>query len=44
MAASTAGVIKVVAALVPVLLALVVGIWLLRRAWRFLRRRRAARE
>ena len=44
MAASTAGVIKVVAALVPVLLALVVGIWLLRRVWRFLRRRRAASE
>jgi hypothetical protein len=44
MAASTAGVIRVVAALVPVLLALVVGIWLLRRAWRFVRRRRAASE
>jgi hypothetical protein len=44
MAASTAGVIRVVAALVPVLLALIVGIWLLRRAWRFVRRRRAASE
>ena len=44
MAASTAGVIRVISALVPVLLALVAGVWLLRRAWRFLRRRRAARE
>lgn len=44
MAASTAGVIRVIAALVPVLLALVAGIWLLRRAWRFLRRRRAVQE
>lgn len=44
MAASTAGVIRVIAALVPVLLVLAAGVWLLRRAWRFLRRRRAARE
>lgn len=44
MAASTAGVIRVIAALVPVLLALVAGVWLLRRAWRFLRRRRATHE
>ena len=44
MAASTAGVIRVIAALVPVLLVLVAGVWLLRRAWRFLRRRRGASE
>jgi hypothetical protein len=44
MAASTAGVIRVIAALLPVLLVLVAGVWLLRRAWRFVRRRRDARE
>lgn len=40
MAGSTAFVIRAISALVPVLLALAFGIWLLRRIWRFLRRRR----
>lgn len=40
MAGSTAFVIRAISALVPVLLALAFGIWLLRRTWRFLRRRR----
>jgi hypothetical protein len=40
MASSAAGVIRIISALVPVLIALVVVIWLLRRLIRFLRRRR----
>ncbi len=41
MASSAGGVIRVVAALVPVLLALLVFVWLVRRLWRFARRRKA---
>ena len=44
MASSTAGVIRVVAGLLPVLLALALAIWVLKRLIRFLRRRKAARE
>lgn len=44
MAASAGGVIRVVAALIPILLALALAIWLLRRVWRWLRRKRKAEE
>jgi hypothetical protein len=44
MAGSTAFVVRVIAALIPVLIALVVGIWLLRRMWRFVRRKRRVEE
>lgn len=44
MASSTAGVIRVVAGLLPVLLALALAIWVLKRLIRFLRRRKAAKE
>lgn len=44
MAGSTAFVVRVVAALIPVLVVLVVGIWLLRRMWRWVRRRRRVEE
>lgn len=40
MAASAGGVIRVVSALIPILLALSLAIWLLRRAWRWLRRKK----
>jgi hypothetical protein len=40
MAASTGGVIRVVSALIPVLLALAVVFWILRRVWRWLRRKK----
>lgn len=40
MAASTGGVIRVVSALIPILLSLSLAIWLLRRAWRWLRRKK----
>lgn len=40
MAASAGGVIRVVSALIPILLALALAIWLLRRAWRWLRRKK----
>ncbi len=43
MASSTAGVIRVVAGLLPVLLALALAIWVLKRLIRFLRRRKAAK-
>lgn len=44
MATSTAVVVRVIAALIPVLIALVVGIWLLRRMWRFVRRKKRVEE
>lgn len=44
MATSTAAVVRVIAALIPVLIALVVGIWLLRRMWRFVRRKKRVEE
>ena len=44
MASSTAGVIRVVAGLLPVLLALALAIWVLKRLIRFLRRRKAAKD
>ncbi|MFD0725690.1 DUF4349 domain-containing protein [Lysobacter brunescens] len=44
MAASTAVVVRVIAALIPVVIALVIGIWLLRRMWRWVRRRRRVEE
>lgn len=44
MASSTAGVIRIVAGLLPVLLALALAIWLLRRLIRFLHRRKAAKD
>ena len=44
MASSTAGVIRVVAGLLPVLLALALAIWVLKRLIRFLRRRKAPRD
>lgn len=44
MATSTAVVVRVIAALIPVLVALVVGIWLLRRMWRWVRRRKRVEE
>lgn len=40
MAASAGGVIRVVSALIPILLSLALAIWLLRRAWRWLRRKK----
>jgi hypothetical protein len=40
MAGSTAAVVRVIAALIPMLVVLVIGLWLLRRVWRWLRRRR----
>lgn len=40
MAASAGGVIRVVSALIPVLLTLAIVVWLLRRAWRWLRRKK----
>ena len=44
MASSTAGVIRVVAGLLPVLLALALAIWVLKRLIRFLRRRKAVKD
>lgn len=44
MASSTAFVVRLIAALIPVLVALVVGIWLLRRMWRWVRRRKRVDE
>jgi len=44
MASSTAGLIRIVAGLLPVLLALALAIWVLKRLIRFLRRRKAAKE
>ncbi len=44
MASSTAGVIRVAAGLLPVLLALALAIWVLKRLIRFLRRRKVAKE
>lgn len=44
MAASTAAVVRVIAALIPVLVALVIGIWLLRRMWRWVRGRKRVEE
>ena len=44
MATSTAVVVRVIAALIPVLIALVVGIWLLRRMWRWVRRKKRVEE
>lgn len=44
MAGSTAFVVRVIAALIPVLVVLVVGIWLLRRMWRWVRRRKRVEE
>jgi len=44
MAGSTAFVIRAISALLPVLLVLAFGIWLLRRGWRFLRKRRRDAE
>ena len=41
MAASAGGVIRVVSALIPVLFVLTLAIWLLRRVWRWMRRRRS---
>lgn len=40
MATSTAAVVRVIAALIPVLAVLVIGIWLLRRMWRWVRRKK----
>ncbi len=42
MAASTGAVIRVIAGLIPVLIALVFAIWLLRRVWRWRRRKTQA--
>ena len=44
MASSTAGVIRVVAGLLPVLLALALAIWVLKRLIRFLRHRKAVKD
>jgi hypothetical protein len=44
MAGSTAAVVRVIAALIPVLVVLVIGIWLLRRVWRWVRRRKRVEE
>jgi len=41
MAASAGGVIRVVAGLIPILLALTLAIWLLRRIWRWRQRKKA---
>jgi Domain of unknown function (DUF4349) len=40
MAASAGGVIRVVSALIPVFLALAIAVWVLRRVWRWVRRRK----
>jgi hypothetical protein len=44
MAGSTAFVVRVIAALIPVLVVLVIGIWLLRRMWRWVRGRKRVEE
>jgi hypothetical protein len=44
MAGSTAFVVRVIAALIPVLVVLVIGLWLLRRMWRWVRRKRRVEE
>lgn len=44
MATSTAAVVRVIAALIPVLVVLVIGLWLLRRMWRWVRRRKRVEE
>lgn len=44
MAASTATVVRVIAALIPVLIALVAGTWLLRLMWRWVQRRKRVEE
>ena len=44
MAGSVAFVVRVIAALFPVLLVLVIGLWLLRRMWRWVRRRKRVEE
>lgn len=44
MASSTARVIRIVAGLLPVLLALALAIWVLKRLIRFLRRRKVAKD
>jgi hypothetical protein len=44
MAASAGGVIRVVSALIPILLSLSLAIWLLRRVWLWIRRKRKAEE
>lgn len=43
MAASAGGVIRIVSALIPVVFTLVIAMWILRRVWRWLRRRRQTR-